>query len=41
MKIMACIKCRPQLVGRRRMPCGEEHHRKAVCGKTASTVWWG
>ena len=30
-------KCRPQRVGQRRMPYGEEH-RKAVCGKTARTV---
>jgi len=39
-KSIACIKCRQQRVGRKRMPCSEEH-RKAVCGKTASTVWWG
>ena len=39
-KSVSCTKCRRQRVGRRRMPCGEEH-RKAVCGKTACTVWWG
>jgi len=40
MRNMACTKCRRQRGGRGRMPCGEEH-RKAVCGRTASTVLGG
>jgi len=35
--VTGSLKCRLQLAGRGRMPCGEEH-RKAVCGKTARTV---
>ena len=40
MRDMVFTKCRPQRYGDKRMPYGEGH-RKAVCGKTASTVWWG
>jgi len=34
---MDSSRCRRQLAGPGRMPCGEEH-RKAVCGKTVCTV---
>jgi len=37
---MDSTKCRQRQAGRRRMSCGEEH-RKAVCGRTARTVWGG
>jgi len=35
-----CTACPPPPDGRKLMPWSEEH-RKAVCGKTACTVWWG